>query len=376
MKVNQRYIHELDSWPNFRWDDREILALVGKVRNLQGQLIGKMESVGFELKTEATLENIAIEIIKSSEIEGEILNTDEVRSSLARKLGIRRAGLVPSSRDVDGIVDLMVDATHNHLLNLTQDRLLNWHSSLFPAGRSRMYKIIVGNWRDDSTGPMQVVSGAMGKEKIHFEAPAASRISNEMSYFLEWLNEENKLDPVLKAGIAHLWFITIHPFEDGNGRIARALTEMLLTRSDGISQRFYSMSSQIRLQRKEYYEILEQTQKGNLDIHRWLEWFLLCLSHALNASSVILNKVLYKHDFWLKNAKKPLNDRQRKMLNKLLDDFVGKLTTKKWAKMMKCSHDTALRDINALISTGILRKEKEGGRSTNYELAPVSEMIR
>lgn len=335
---------------------------------MQGYLLGSMESVGIELRNEASLEAITLEVLKSSEIEGEILNSDQVRSSLARRLGMERAGLIPSTRDVDGVVDLLVDAIENHKEDLTVDRLLGWHSSLFPSGRSGMYKIIVGNWRDDSTGPMQVVSGAMGRELVHFEAPAAERIPNEMEQFLDWINREDRLDPVLKAGIAHLWFVTIHPFEDGNGRITRALTDMLLTRSDGVSQRYYSMSAQIRLQRKEYYEKLEETQKGDLEITDWLVWFLECLLNALKASSIIVEKVMYKHQFWLKHGGKVLNERQRKMLNKLLDDFVGKLTTKKWGKMMKCSHDTALRDIQGLMKLDILKKEKQGGRSTNYEL--------
>ena len=370
-----RYIHQKTDWPTFTWDNERLLPLIGKVRNLQGHLIGSMESVGFELRSEATFEAIALEIIKSSEIEGEILNAEEVRSSLARKLGIEHAGLIPSNRDVDGIVDLLVDAIQNHKSELTKERLFSWHASLFPTGRSGMYNIIVGNWRDDSTGPMQVISGAMGKESVHFEAPVSERIPNEIAHFLSWINTEDKLDAVLKAGIAHLWFVTIHPFEDGNGRITRALTDMLLTRSDGVSQRFYSMSAQIMLQRKEYYEILEEAQKESLEITEWLVWFLECLLNALKSSSVIVDKVMYKHHFWLKNGGKGLNDRQRKMLNKLLDDFVGKLTTKKWGKMMRCSHDTALRDIHGLINMGILRKEKEGGRSTNYELVKLKRAI-
>jgi Fic family protein len=282
---------------------------------------------------------------------------------------MERAGLVPSNRDVDGVVDLLVDAINNYNQVLTEDRLFSWHASLFPTGRSGMYKIITGDWRDDSTGPMQVVSGAMGREKVHFEAPAASRLPEEIERFLDWLNQENEIDLVLKAGIAHLWFVTLHPFEDGNGRITRALTDMVLTKSDDVPQRFYSMSAQIRIQREEYYEILERTQKGGLDITDWLVWFLECLLNALKSSSLIVDQVMHKHQFWLKNADKALNSRQIKMLNKLLEDFVGKLTTKKWAKMMKCSHDTALRDIQGLIELNILKKEEAGGRSTNYVLA-------
>lgn len=369
----RKYIHEKKDWPVFKWDNEQLIALIGQVRNLQGFIIGKMESVGFELRKEASLEAIALEIIKSSEIEGEILNSDQVSSSLARRLGMEKAGLVPSNRDVDGIVDLLLDAIQNYNSALTQERLFDWHYSLFPTGRSGMYKIIVGNWRDDSTGSMQVVSGGMGRETVHFEAPAADRIPQEMNLFLNWLNEAQNIDPVLKAGIAHLWFVTIHPFEDGNGRITRALTDLLLTRSDGVAQRFYSMSAQIRLERKAYYEILERTQKNSLDITEWLTWFLNCLQNALKSSSEIVDKVLYKHQFWLKYKNASLNERQRKMLNLLLDDFKGKLTTKKWGKMMKCSHDTALRDIQGLIKMGILKKEKEGGRSTNYELEELSD---
>lgn len=369
-----RYIYERKDWPNFRWDSQQLIPLIGKVRNLQGKLIGKMESVGFDLRSEANLETVTLEIVKSSEIEGEVLNAEQVRSSLARRLGMERAGLVPSNRDVDGIVDLLLDAIQNYKSQLTKDRLFNWHFSLFPTGRSGMYKIIVGNWRDDSTGPMQVVSGAMGKERVHFQAPPAERIPDEINQFLAWANvEQEDLDPVLKAGIAHLWFVTIHPFEDGNGRITRAITDMLLTRSDGIPQRFYSMSAQIRNERKQYFEILEKTQRDDLDITPWLLWFLKCLHNALLSSAVILEKVMYKHRFWLKHADKSLNERQRKMLNRLLGDFKGKLTTKKWGKMTKSSHDTALRDIQGLIEMDILKKEKAGGRSTNYELVEIND---
>ncbi len=369
-----RYIHERKEWPNFYWNSQELIPLIGQVRNLQGKLIGKMESVGLDLRSEANLETVTVEIVKSSEIEGEVLNIEQVRSSLARRLGIEHAGLIPSNRDVDGIVDLLLDAIQNYQSKLTQERLLDWHFSLFPTGRSGMYKIIVGDWRDDSTGPMQVVSGAMGKERVHFQAPPANRIPSEIKQFLDWVNaKQEELDPVLKAGIAHLWFVTIHPFEDGNGRITRAITDMLLTRSDDIPQRFYSMSAQIRKERKEYYDILERTQSGDLEITQWLIWFLECLDNALWASDIILQKVMYKHRFWLKHSGKTLNDRQRMMLNRLLDDFKGKLTTKKWGKMTKSSHDTALRDIQGLIGMNILKKEKAGGRSTNYELVEVND---
>ena len=273
-----------------------------------------------------------------------------------------------SDKNVDGVVDMVLDATQNFNKTLTQERLFDWHYSLFPTGRSGMYKIIVGNWRDKSTGSMKVVSGVMGKERTHFQAPEAIAIGKEMNSFIEWFNKEETSDPVIKAGIAHLWFITIHPFEDGNGRIARAITDLLLARADGISQRFYSMSAQIRVERKEYYNVLEISQKGTLDITKWLQWFLDCLLNALNASDNILQKVLKKHQFWLGNGTTVLNKRQTLMLNKLLNGFYGKLTTSKWAKITKCSTDTALRDIQDLVKKQILRKEDAGGRSTNYEL--------
>lgn len=363
------YIYENEFWPNFTWNDQELIELLGKVRNLQGRIVGKMESLGFNLKQQAELETLKTEILRSSEIEGEILNPEQVRSSIARKLGMDISGLIPSDRNVEGIVDMMLDATQNFSQPLTKERLFDWHYALFATGRSGMYKVIVGNWRNDSTGPMQVISGPMGKEKMHFQAPAATQIEKEMNAFLDWFNNYEKIDLVLKAGIAHLWFVTIHPFEDGNGRIARTISDMLLARADGISQRFYSMSAQIRQERKEYYEILEKTQKGDLNITKWLTWFLNCLLNALHESNTILEKVISKHNFWIENALKIQNDRQKLMLNKILDgDFFGKLTSSKWAKITKCSPDTALRDIQDLIDKGILKKAEGGGRSTNYKL--------
>jgi Fic family protein len=367
------YVYQQNDWPDFTWNNETLLVLLAKVRNLQGRMIGKMESLGFELRSEAVLETLTLDVLKSTEIEGEILNPEQVRSSIARRLGMDISGLVPSDRDVDGVVDMMLDATQYFEKPLSTERLFDWHASLFPTGRSGMYRIIVGNWRDDSTGPMQVVSGAMGKEKIHYQAPDAATIEKEMETFIDWFNNEDRLDPVIKAGLAHFWFVTLHPFEDGNGRIARAITDMLLARSDGISQRFYSMSAQIRLERKEYYSILEKSQKSSLDVTDWLEWFLNCLTNALNASSQILAKVLHKHNFWNKHATTVLNDRQVLLLNKLLDGFIGKLTSSKWAKIAKCSADTALRDIQDLINKQILRKEAAGGRSTNYELNEITE---
>jgi len=362
------YIHQLDNWPKFTWSLDEFINLLSEVRNLQGRLLGRMDSLGFDLRNEATLETLTLDVLKSTEIEGEFLNPDMVRSSIARRLGMEIAGSVESDRNVDGMVEMMLDATQNCFKPLTAERLFDWHAALFPTGRSGMYQIKVARWRTDSTGPMQVVSGAMGKEKVHFQAPDSSLLESEMSRFFTWFNSNNKLDLVLKAAIAHLWFVTIHPFDDGNGRITRALTDMLLAQSDRSPQRFYSMSAQIRIERKQYYEILEKTQKGNLDITGWIKWFLSCLVNALKSTNIILNRVLFKADFWNRHAKTVMSERQKKLLNKILDGFEGKLTSSKWAKIAKCSKDTAIRDINDLISKGILRKEEAGGRSTNYEL--------
>jgi Fic family protein len=362
------YIHQQNEWPTFSWDNEQILLSLGTVRNMQGKIMGRMESLGFDLRKEAELDTLTQDILKSTEIEGELLNPDQVRSSIARRLGLEISGSVESDRNVDGMVDMMMDAMQHFDKPLTSDRLFNWHSALFPAGRSGMYKITVADWRNDSTGPMQVVSGAMGKEKVHYQAPDSSLIESEMMRFIDWFNNENNIDMVLKAAIAHLWFVTIHPFDDGNGRITRTLTDMLLARSDGNSQRFYSMSAQIRKERKQYYEILESTQKGNLDITNWLLWFLNCLMNALLSTESILSKVLFKAEFWNKQSKFILNERQRLLLNKLIDGLDGKLTSSKWAKIAKCSSDTALRDIQDLIDKDILRKENAGGRSTNYEL--------
>lgn len=368
MKV---YIYQNSDWPDFKWDSKVIISSLAKVRHLQGKLVGKMEALGFKLRNEAVLETLTLEVIKSSEIEGQILNLHQVRSSIARRLGIDISGLVPSDRYVDGIVEMMFDATQNFATSMTADRLFGWHSSLFPSGRSGMYKIITGNWRDDSTGPMQVVSGAMGKEKVHYQAPPATSIRKEMKIFLKWFNKEPEIDLIIKSALAHLWFLTIHPFEDGNGRIARALSEMMLTRSDGFSQRFYSMSAQIRSERKGYYNILEKTQKGDLEITNWLIWYLKCLENALDSSEAVLSKVLYKHMFWTKFAAEVLNNRQILLINKLLDDFTGQLTTSKWAKIAKCSQDTALRDIQDLVNKKMLQKNLSGGRSTSYNLTQI-----
>jgi Fic family protein len=327
--------------------------------------------LGFDLRNEAALDTLTLDVLKSTEIEGEFLNPEQVRSSIARRLGMEIAGSIESDRNVDGMVEMMMDATQNCEMPLTADRLFNWHAALFPTGRRGMYKIIVADWRNDLRGPMQVVSGAMGKEKIHFQAPDSSLIDNEMNSFIEWFNNETRIDPVLKAAIAHLWFVTIHPFDDGNGRITRALTDMLLALSDKSTQRFYSMSAQIRLEHKQYYELLEKTQKGDLDITGWIQWFLKCLINALESTESILAKVLYKAKFWNRHSKTIINERQKKLLNKLLDGFDGSLSTSKWAKIANCSSDTALRDIQDLMNKDILQKEKAGGRSTNYELITV-----
>lgn len=362
------FIHQQDNWPNFTWRTEKFVNLLSEARNLQGRLMGKMESLGFELRNEALLDTLTLDVLKSSEIEGEILNPDQVRSSIARRLGMEIAGSVDSDRDIDGVVEMMLDATQNCFKPLTEDRLFDWHAALFPTGRSGMYKITVAGWRKDTTGPMQVVSGAMGKEKVHFQAPDSELVEKEMQRFLGWFNNNDKTDFVIKAAIAHLWFVTIHPFEDGNGRIARALTDMLLARADKSNQRFYSMSAQIRQERKQYYEVLEKTQKGNLNITEWIKWFLQCLVNALNVTDSILTRVLIKADFWNKHSETIINERQKKLLNRLLDGFEGKLTSSKWAKIAKCSKDTAIRDINDLISKDILQKEDAGGRSTSYEL--------
>lgn len=360
------FVHQKQDWSDFKWDSDKIVPLLGNVRHLQGKLLGQMESLGFSLKEEAVLTTLTLDVLKSTEIEGEILNKDQVRSSIARKLGITVNGIVASSRNVDGVVEMMLDATQHYDSPLTKKRLLGWHAALFPTGYSGMYKIEVGKYR---TGDMQVVSGAMGKEKIHYEAPKPNLVESEMANFLDWLNNGHiSIDPVLKAAIAHFWFITIHPFDDGNGRIARAITDMLLARSDNTSQRFYSVSNQILEERKVYYDILEKTQRGDGDITNWLFWFLSCLERSLINTEKILESTIVKAKFWEQHSQTSLNNRQRIMLNKLLDGFDGKLTSSKWAKITKTSPDTALRDIQDLISKGILQKEAQGGRSTNYGL--------
>jgi Fic family protein len=363
------YIHERAGWPVFRWDHSRISARLVDVRHRQGRLIGRMEGLGFQLRAEAVLDSLTEEVLKSSEIEGETLDRDQVRSSIARRLGLDIGGLTPADRDVEGVVEMMLDATQNYAKPLTAHRLFDWHAALFPTGRSGMSKIRVGAWRDDAKGPMQVVSGAIGKERVHYEAPVADRVRDEMKKFLEWFEKDHLTDLVLKAGVAHLWFVTIHPFDDGNGRIARAIADMVLARSEHGPQRFYSMSAQIRQERKEYYEILEATQKGGLDITPWLGWFLECLGRAFERAETILAAVLKKARFWESFDKMEFNERQRAMVNRLLNGFEGKLTSSKWAKLAKCSPDTALRDIEDLIRKKVLVKDAAGGRSTSYSLA-------
>ncbi|MDA3906221.1 MAG: Fic family protein [Bacteroidales bacterium] len=360
-----KYIYQYSNWPNFTWDEKEILALIGKVRHLQGKIFGQTSALGFSLKEETMLSTLTLDVLKSSEIEGEILNYEQVRSSIARKLGLNYAGMIYSDRYVDGVVEMMLDATQNYLNPLDDERLFGWHAALFPTGRSGMHKIETACYR---SGEMQVVSGPMGKEKIHFQAPPASQVNFEMDRFIDWFNQDTKLDLVIKSAIAHFWFIIIHPFDDGNGRVARAISDLLLARSDNSSQRFYSLSNQILQERKVYYEVLQNVQFKNGDITEWLIWFLKVLFRALQSTETSIEKVLYKAEFWDKHKDTELNSRQRLILNKLFDGFEGKLQSSKWAKIAKCSADTALRDIQDLIKKGILRKETAGGRSTNYEL--------
>ncbi|HEX5153636.1 MAG TPA: Fic family protein [Parafilimonas sp.] len=363
-----KYIYELRGWPGFNWKESEVTSLLANVRHRQGRLLGRMEGLGFNQQQEVNLKTLTSDIVKSSEIEGEILNPEQVRSSIARRLGMEIAGLAPTDRNVDGIVEMMLDATQNYKKPLSNERLFDWHAALFPTGRSGMHKIVVGAWRNNSDDdPMQVVSGAMGKEKVHYEAPASSVLQKEMNMFIGWFNKDGS-DPVIKAAIAHLWFVTIHPFDDGNGRIARAITDMQLARADESSMRFYSMSFQIRQERKQYYDILEKTQKGGLDITKWIIWFLQCIERSLDATDELLGSVFGKAQFWDKHTSIVLNNRQKLLINKLLDGFTGKLTSSKWAKIAKCSQDTALRDIQDLLQKNILEKEPAGGRSTSYIL--------
>jgi len=363
------FIYQLPDWPRFRWDQEALAAHLAEIRHRQGRLLGRMEGLGFSLQKEAELETLTLDVLKSSEIEGESLNPDQVRSSIARRLGLETAGTVAAERDVEGVVEMMLDAMQHFAQPLTDERLFGWHAALFPTGRSGMRKIIVGAWRDDANGPMQVVSGPVGKEKAHYEAPAAALLPGETSAFFAWANgPDEKTDAVLRAALAHLWFVTVHPFDDGNGRMARAIADWQLARSENSSQRFYSMSAQIRTERNDYYNILERTQNGTLDITPWMEWFLGCLGRAFDGTETTLSAVMRKARFWEGLIGQAISDRQRAILNRLLDGFTGNLTTTTWAKLAKCSHDTALRDIRDLIERGVLKQDAAGGRSTRYSL--------
>jgi len=360
-----KYIYEHKNWTDFSWQDKAINVVFGEARLMQGKIIGQMNALGFSAKEEATLTALTLDVVKSSEIEGELLNYEQVRSSIARRLGINTAGFVPSSRHIEGVVEMMLDATQRYALPLNEKRLFGWHAALFPTGYSGPYLIEVGRYR---TGKMQVVSGAMGKEKVYYEAVKPELVKTEMDKFLDWFNNENRLDPVLKAAIAHFWFIIIHPFDDGNGRIGRAITDMLLARAEGSGERFYSMSSQILAERKRYYEVLQKVQHSSGDITEWLDWFLHCLKNSMLATENTTKKILRKAEFWKLHEHTPINERQRLILNKLFDDFEGKLQTSKWAKIAKTSTDTALRDIKDLVEKGILQQTDERGRNANYKL--------
>jgi len=364
-----KYIHLREDWPSFRWDEAGLGPLLASTRHAQGRLLGRMEGLGFRLRGEADLAVMTAEVVKSSAIEGERLNDREVRSSLARRLGIDIGGTAPVSRAVEGVVEMMLDATRKYTEPLTEDRLFGWHAALFPTGRSAMRRITVGAWRPAEAGPMQVVSGPLGRERVHFEAPVAERLPSEMVRFLDWFDTESGTDPVIHAALAHFWFVTIHPFEDGNGRIARAIADMALARADGTEQRFYSMSAQVEAERKDYYAVLERSQKGDLDITDWLTWFVACLGRSLQRAEQTLSVVLRKARVWQRAESASVNERQRKVLNRLLDGFEGKLTSSKYAKLAKCSSDTALRDIRDLLDRGVLLRNPGGGRSVSYRIA-------
>ena len=362
-----KYIYQNPDWHCFTYFGDKVQSLLLEIKKAQGYLLGKMDALGFDVKNNALLQVLTENIIKSSEIEGQILDKHIVRSSIARRLGIDLGGETPVSRDIEGVVEMMLDATQNYALNMTKERIVGWHAALFPTGFSGMYKINVGNYRTDEQGPMQVVSGYAGKERVHYEAPHAEFLETEMKDLIDYMNSETEEDYLIKAGIVHLWFVILHPFDDGNGRIARALTDMMLARSDDSKFRFYSMSSQIQKNRKSYYAILEKTQKGTMDITNWLVWFLKNLLIAIQSSGEITNNVLKRSEFWQKNANIVFNERQIKVLNRFMDNFEGNLTTTKWAKMCNCSQDTATIDINELIAKKILKRIGKG-RSTHYIL--------
>jgi Fic family protein len=363
------YIWQSDEWPHWRYDLALLADLMADVSRKQGLLLGRLADVGMALRTEASLSALTEDVVKTSAIEGEELNVDSVRSSIALRLGVSIGGLSPVDRHVEGVVEMILDATANCHEPLTRERLFGWHAALFPTGYSGMSKIRVGDWRDDNNGPMQVISGLMGRQRLHFEAPPAERLKNEMQRFLDWVNARSKEPPLIKSALGHLWFVTLHPFDDGNGRIARAIGDLLLARADGSPQRFYSLSAQIQRDRRAYYEILERTQKYSMNVTEWLVWFLESLGRSIDDAQNSLNGVLYKARFWRHWEASPFNERQLKLLKKMLDGFEGKLTSSKWATIAKCSTDTALRDINELVMRGVLRKSHTGGRSTSYELA-------
>ncbi len=363
------WIHQHRDWPNFVWDAGGLTARLADVRHRQGRLQGRMEGLGFSLRHEANLRSLTSEVVKSSAIEGERLDVDEVRSSIARQLGIETAGMVPVSRDIEGIVEMMLDATRRFSEPLAKDRLCDWHAAMFPAARSGIRRITVGAWRNAESGPMQIVSGPVGRETVHFEAPGAERLEREMTGFLAWFENEDEIDPVLRAGIAHLWFLTIHPFEDGNGRIGRAIADMALARADGMADRCYSLSTQIESERKDYYDQLEKQQRDTPDITDWLQWFVDCLGGAIASAEQSLSRVLYKARLWEQINENPVNERQRRVINRMLEeDFVGHMNTSKYASLAKCSADTALRDIQNLKTRGVFIQNPGGGRSTSYRL--------
>jgi Fic family protein len=362
------FVWEQSDWPRWRFDASVLSTALASVRHSQGRLLGRMEGLGFALRDQATLQVLTEDVLKTSEIEGQQLNPDAVRSSIARRMGVDIGALVPADRHVDGVVEMVLDATGGFDYPLTRERLFGWHAALFPTGYSGLAKIRIGNWRDDADGPMQVVSGPVGRQKVHYEAPPAARLESEMDEFLRWFNSEQDIDPVIKAGLAHLWFVTIHPFDDGNGRIARAIGDMGLARSEKSAQRFYSLAAQIQRERREYYDLLELTQKGELDVTAWLAWFLACMGRAIEGAENTLGMIIAKARFWERCAGMSLGERQVKLINRLLDGFEGKLTSSKWAAIARCSPDSALRDINDLIERGVLKKSGGGGRSTSYEL--------
>ena len=368
-----KYIWQASDWPNWRFDLAALAGPMAEVSRAQGLLMGRLADVGMALRDQASLVTLTEDVVKTSEIEGEQLNVESVRSSIARRLGVDIGALAPVDRHVEGVVEMVLDATANCYAQMSRERLFGWHAALFPTGYSGLSKIKVGGWRDDVSGPMQVVSGPIGRQKVHFEAPPADRLETETGRFLDWVNSASNEPPLLKAGLGHLWFVTLHPFDDGNGRVARAIGDLLLVRADGSPQRFYSLSAQVQREREAYYDILERTQKRSLDVTEWLAWFLDTLQRAVDQAQHTLDAVLIKARFWQHWATKPINERQVKLLNKLLDGFEGKLTSSKWAAIAKCSPDTALRDINDLLGRGILRKTDAGGRSTSYELNDLME---